>query len=305
MSKTSLSDLQLDRLLGRVPPPPPPAADLADRIVARSLRTPQSRTSFFRIPRRRATRRRPMMWSVVIAANLMAAAAAATAWDGQQFDFHRLADLPHRVVAAIHVGHRRREAHEQLASMDRSSEPHAVPVPGPPAARLPVVKAMPLPATKNVVALGPSHSPLVVGIERPHAVHAHVAPERPALSVRPLLSGSAKAQRRAVRAAPPVAPVEQAVGAAQQSARESRADQMRTTDRSRLGSSVLPVQRAGNETSSPDARKADRDVQPLAGVDGPDYLGKADRGARRRRWQSPFFKHQHPRERGIRFRGRF
>ena len=115
MSAAEISDVQLDRLLGQVAPPAPPSADLAGRIAARALGTIQVRPKPFPIPRRHAPRRRAGVWSVVIAANLMAAAAAAASWDGQRFDFQRLADLPHRVAAALQHGHRHQIEHKQIA----------------------------------------------------------------------------------------------------------------------------------------------------------------------------------------------
>ena len=101
MNMAEISDVQLDRLLGQVPPPRLPTTDLADRIAARALRTPQARPSVFPLSRRHGPRRRTAIWSVVVAANVMAAAAAAASWDGQRFDFQRLAYLPQRVVAAV------------------------------------------------------------------------------------------------------------------------------------------------------------------------------------------------------------
>lgn len=115
MSAAEISDVQLDRLLGQVTPPAPPSADLADRITARALRTTQAHPKPFPIPRRHSPRRRVGVWSVVIAANLMAAAAAAAAsWDGQRFDFQRLADLPHRVATAMRRGPRHQIDHKQI-----------------------------------------------------------------------------------------------------------------------------------------------------------------------------------------------
>lgn len=109
MSAAQLSDIELDRLLGEVPPPQPPSPDLADRIAARALRTPQERARRFAFAPRHRPRKHASLWTAVVAANLMAAAAAAASWDGQRFDFHRLADLPNRVAVAVHIGHHHRE----------------------------------------------------------------------------------------------------------------------------------------------------------------------------------------------------
>jgi len=104
MSASELTDAQLDALLGKAANPPPPSDGLAQRITARTATTPQLRRNpFMRAPGR--LRRHPTLWTAVIAANALAAAAAASSWDGQRFDFNRLADLPHRVVAAIHLPH--------------------------------------------------------------------------------------------------------------------------------------------------------------------------------------------------------
>ena len=105
MSPADLSDSELTDLLGRVPSPDAPAADLAQRIAARAAATPQTRGHRFAGPSLRKFKRHPIVWSAFIAANALAAAAAAASWDGARFDFNRLADLPHRVAASIHLPH--------------------------------------------------------------------------------------------------------------------------------------------------------------------------------------------------------
>ena len=111
MSPTNLSDTQLDALLGQVSSPPLPPADLAERIADRAQATAQQPIRRFAPAPVRHRPRRLGVWSAFIAANALAAAAAASSWDGQRFDLSRLADLPHRVVAAIHLSHHR--GHEQ------------------------------------------------------------------------------------------------------------------------------------------------------------------------------------------------
>ena len=106
MSQRQLSDAQLDALLGQAPNPPEPSGGLAEQIMVRAGATPQRPANRF-VPSPRHRRRRPFVWTTIIAANALAAAAAASSWDGQRFDFHRLADLPHRVAAAIHLPHHR------------------------------------------------------------------------------------------------------------------------------------------------------------------------------------------------------
>lgn len=104
MTRRELSDAQLDALLGQVPKPPPPSDGFAERIFARAAATPQQSGRRHRVAPRRL-RRGPVVWTTIIAANALAFAAAASSWDGQRFDFHRLADLPHRVAAVIHLPH--------------------------------------------------------------------------------------------------------------------------------------------------------------------------------------------------------
>lgn len=123
MNAGELTDTQLDALLGQVPSPAAPDPALAERIVAQAVASSRLSAGRSAIFRRRRFRRSPALWTVVIAANALAAAAAASSWDGQRFDFHRLADLPHRVAAVIHLPHRHaRELpkHDRTAPLSQS-----------------------------------------------------------------------------------------------------------------------------------------------------------------------------------------
>jgi hypothetical protein len=307
MSTSHLSDLQLDRLLGQVAPPAPPKGDLADRIVARSLRTPQARRLLFPTHRRHAARRRPVTWSVVIAANLMAAAAAAAAWDGQQFDFHRLTDVPHRVMLAIREGRHHHETREQMATKGKRSELRIASREQPPVVvpdHPPISQGLPSPGIKTALPPAGSRGAVVAGaVEKPRMVHAHAALERRPSSVRSLAAIGAKPHKRAIAAAPAAEPVGHAVAARRERTEEGRPDQMPREYHSELARTLPPREPSRDQASTPE-RSAEETVQPSTMVQGQDIpQSKIDR-VRGRRWP-PFFRRAHPREHGNRFRRRF
>ena len=213
MSAAELSELQLDQLLGQVAAPAAPAPDLAERIAERALRTPQERVSRFSIPRRHSPRRRPVLWTAVIATNLVAAAAAAASWDGQRFDFRRLTDLPHRVAAAMHIGHhhhpvRTDQRHEANRPVGQHvvSAPHAtLPVPAAQAA-----KPMAVTHTSGTIAHAMMPAPAHFRPVRHLAAPAHAAPAYVRIAPAPFAAArrreaeaalDGRAARRAARAA--------------------------------------------------------------------------------------------------------
>lgn len=138
MSPSDLTDAQLDALLGTVANPSPPTEGLAQRIALRAGSTPQLRANPFAFAPR-GPRRRPILWTAIIAANALAAAAAASSWDGRRFDFNRLADLPHRVIAAIHLPHHQ--------ATQAAQPTHLRPKP----AVRPIVLLLPAPQTKKTI----------------------------------------------------------------------------------------------------------------------------------------------------------
>lgn len=153
MTTGGLNDAQLFALLGQVASPAEPAPDLTDRIVARAVATARLGTGRPAKPRQIRLRRSPAIWSAVIAANALAAAAAAASWDGQRFDFHRLADLPHRVAAAIHPPRHHalepeRRDHRQVHPQSHdAATPAPVPLAPAPSAGKRAVHHMPVPVT--------------------------------------------------------------------------------------------------------------------------------------------------------------
>ena len=180
MSAPKLTDAQLDALLGQAPSPPTPADGLADRIMARAAATPQRPANRF-VPAPRRLRRRPFVLTTIIAANALAAAAAASSWDGQRFDFNRLADLPHRVAAAIHLPHHHRREPERLG---RSREAPRVRPAALQAQPRPVVTPLPhkvaIPVTASLGMRNPAASPYRGGHVAVTAIaHARARPERP------------------------------------------------------------------------------------------------------------------------------
>ena len=172
MSTSELTDAQLDALLLKAANPSPPGDGLAQRIAARAATTPQLQTNpFARAPRR--LRRHPIVWSAIIAANALAAAAAASSWDGQRFDFNRLADLPHRVVAAIHLPHHHGSKIAEPVHLRPKPEvrPIALRAPNPPI-RPPIVHQMSVPVNATL------------GMRQPISPgHAHLAIAAPARRV--------------------------------------------------------------------------------------------------------------------------
>lgn len=219
MSRSELSDAQLDALLGQLPGPPAPIDGLAERIVARAATTAQRPLNRSVVTPRRHIRRRPFVWTAFIAANALAAAAAASSWDGQRFDFHRLTDLPHRVAVAIHLPHH----HEQVPV--RARHPHPAPSVRPVSPAVPVansskprIASLSIPATAS---LGPRTqiAPVRVRVHvtpvgrhpirpRPHSAINNIAlshrsapaPEfrRPDRQDQPAMSRMAQSPRRSV-----------------------------------------------------------------------------------------------------------
>lgn len=147
MSPRELSDAQLDALLGQVSNPPNPSNGLAEQIVARAGATPQRPANRF-APSPRHRRRRPFVWTTIIAANALAAAAAASSWDGQGFNFHRLADLPNRVAAVIHLPHH--HGREPERSEQGRAAPPARPFVAAGPARPPKVRQIAIPITASL-----------------------------------------------------------------------------------------------------------------------------------------------------------
>ena len=303
MSPAELSDLQLDQLLGQVAPPPSPAASLSDRIVARSLRTPQMRAGLFGISRRHGSRRRPIVLSAVIAANVMAAAAAASSWDGQQFDFHRLTDFPRRVAAAIHIGHRHRDSHELLVRQQSRPPLRAAPVTRAIEPTVATTAQAPIAPHATSIAIPPraSHASLLAGrIERPHVVHSLSAPKR---FHRLAPNNATKPVRLQIARVRPVEPIIPVVGATHD--RIAAPSEVQPNDSRSVRSEQARAAEPTIDETATAHRNASNDSPPSPAAEGADKAqGKVD-GGRGRRWQSPFFKRPHPRERGNRFRGRF
>lgn len=304
MSMADISDVQLDRLLGHAPPLSAPSLDLADRIVARALRTPQARARLLPLPRRHGPRRRTAVWSTIVAANIMAAAAAAASWDGRQFDFQRLADLPRRVVAAVrdghhHPGRRPQTVREhprvtpQIASVSRH-ETKAAPL-------RQAVHSLP-------VVIVPRAVPLHVSSQAALHVHgtARARFQRQGLAAQPFRFVSpaprkdAELHRRSIASDEPV---------------DKREPGLPRTPQSQA---VVPnIDERAAEPTERSAASADHQQSPVAA----SKFARADENAPRRsgaiaahrarqadlerRWRSQFYKRIHPRERGGRFRGRF
>lgn len=305
MSTTQLSDLQLDRMLGFVSPPSPPAPDLADRIVARSARTPQARTRLLPIPRRHGPRRRPAVWSVAIAANLMAAAAAATSWDGRHFDFHRLVDLPHRVAAAIRIRHHRsgdqaapHRERPHAAAQIASATPHAVDP------RIAMMAKGQAPSLRAVAPIMPGKSQAVLhvrGTARVAKPHSPAAAGSRFRVVRPVLSRPAELRRQPIRRSEPV-------DVATRVTPPGEADVTRAAPRlserwERRDASAQHGQPAVEASTSPKTPEILSQVPPRAEA---REARQANLGrGRGRRWQNQWFRRMHPRQRGNRFRGRF
>lgn len=309
MSALELSDLQLDRLLALVGPPEPPRANLADRIFARSLRTPQRHASRFAIARRHGPRHRPVLWSAVIAANLMAVAAAAASWDGRQFDFHRLTSLPEKVAAAIHVGRHRRDARELPAGASPRLAPQVASLPQhpfSPADRTPAARPVPSPATTIAIPPSASHRPLLVGrAERSH-IRARAAAQHAVSSFHFVPDRAREPHRQAVAGARPVESAERTAETLRQPIRQAHVDPARPEERRDLRTADPQRQEADTSTNIP-SKKADQEwrAAPVQETDKASDKPGRDVGARGHRWRSPFMRRPHPREGGRRFRGRF
>lgn len=306
MSLAQITDVQLGRLLSQVPEPLGAAVDLADRIVARSVRTPQVRARLLPIPRRHGARRRPAIWSVVIAANLMAAAAAATAWDGRQFNFHRLVDLPHHVIAAIRVGHHPKIPHEVLQREHAhrvrpqvaTLAPHSVP---------PIERSgnrrdpIPVATVPIVPALGQAISHVRVTARGAKKLHSSAAMGRPFGRVQPVLDRHGSFHHLSIGRSEPV-------GAEARSAEPREAEIPRPVPRLSKRFQWHPRLEQHRQMT------AETDTYPKI----PEHVSQAPPPAqvadmqqpkwepdRERRWQRSFFKRIHPRQRGGRFRRRF
>lgn len=308
MSVAEISDVQLDRLLGQVQAPQAPSPDLADRIVARSTLVPQARAQLFRLPRRHGPRRRPAVWGLVIAANVMAAAAAAASWDGKQFDFHRLADLPHRVAAAISIGHHRTSDRLNGAREQARPAQHLAPA----------HQRVAMSATEAPVghlAAGPDAShPMsapsvqgglhVHGIVRAAKARPHALSGKPLGSTRPVLSKAQTLNRHSIRVKKPIEKIDHAIEAR----RGREAQRPRTTARppeqsERSVSSAEPKEFAAGPGSFERAPENIR--QPRQAPERLDARRENFERGGERRWRSQFFNRMRPRERRNRFRRRF
>ena len=300
MSMAEISDLQLDRLLGQVPSPDGPSPALAERIVAEAIRTPQGRTSFVPLVRRRGPRRRVVVWSALVAANLMAAAAAAASWDGDRFDLQRLADLPQRVMAAVRHSH----PHEARHSAPLREHPQAAPQIA--ATNAAHAKA---PAVKSVVHVLPSVTvPVRPNVPAVFDVHA---------------SARARFQRQGLAPKPvkPFATTLRSEANLHRRAAESRkAVEKPEPLRSRIPhhrANMPQVEAKAAEPIEQSAGLADR-PQFAAPPNGPARADEAalehsqtinrplERQSRfEKRWMGQIYKYKHPRGRGGRFPRRF
>lgn len=306
MSAAQISDLELDRLLGEVPPPPLPAADLADRIAARALRTPQERASRFAFVPRHRPRKRATLWTAVIAANLVAAAAAAASWDGQRFDFNRLADLPNRVAVAVHIGHHHRER-ALVAQRKVAPVAHIAPSVRTASAIQPEPSRAEAPAARAGPVVMP---PMRVGahlanrlVERPRPVERETAAAQSANRIHPFQHRVEVAPHRVARLGPrerlqePVSAVTEnsQLKAPDALPRQERVEQRpATAGRQQVAPdepvSALPPARLGEQRGA-----------------GADRQGWRSEEFRRRveRWRNQWHQRERPREGGRRFRRRF
>lgn len=307
MSAAQISDFELDQLLGRAPAPPAPPADLADRIAARALRTPQDRASRFTIATRRRPRRRAALWTAVVAANLMAAAAAAASWDGQRFDFHRLVDLPNRVALAVHIGHHHREkalvaqrkigpvAHipppVRTASESLPVEPSRAEAPAAPGG--PVV--MPPIGVRSHLANRP--------VERPQPIEREIAAAQLTKRVHPFQHRVAVPSHRVAR----LAPKERLEGRVSTVTERSELKAPEAVSRQeRPEQRPATVERQQVVPDVPVSAPPPEDVgeQRQARADGEASRNEEYR-RRLERWRNQFHQHERPRGRGGRFRRRF
>lgn len=304
MSMAEIGDVQLDRLLGHAPAPNAPGPDLADRIVARALHTPQARARLLPLARRHGPRRRAAVWSAIVAANVMAAAAAAASWDGQRFDFQRLADLPQRMVAAVRNGHLHPGRRPETVRQHPRAIPQIAEVSGHETRAAPPRQAV--------------HS--LPAIIAPSAVPQH-ASSHAALH----LHGTARArfQRRGSVAKPfrfvSAAPRKEAAFRHRAIASGEPVDK-REPELPRTPNSEAANPKIDARAAEPAARSAALGDRRQSLAEASEHA-KADENAQRRseaiakpgarqadlqrRWRSQFYKRMRPRERGGRFRGRF
>lgn len=305
MSSAEISNAQLDWLLGQASPPPQPAAGLVDRIVARSIASPQARARLLAIPRRHASRRRPTLWGLVIGANLMAAAAAATSWDGQRFDFQRLLELPHKVAAAIHVEHPRKKSHKLLQRQRIGRVEHAAPAAAPAAPpRIETMASRSGPGLHEKPAMvrgAPHQFPRIRGIARAARLHPQMASGPPFRSVRVAVRGptgfhprSTKGWKTDRAASGPVQSHEVAVAQAAPRLEERRERRAALAERQQAPTEVRAPSEIQKSVSRPPAEA------PVMEAQQPEL-----NRARGRRWQNRLFNRPRFRQRGNRFRRRF
>lgn len=301
MSLAEISDVQLGRLLGQVRPPSGAAPDLADRIVARSLRIPQMRARLLPLPRRHGPRRRPAVWSALVVANVMAAAAAAASWDGQRFDFHRLADLPQRVAAAVQIGHHGQNHH----SVPVRKHPHPAPqiasvnrhltVPVSPA------RALPRPAAPSAIpARVKSQAALHLRGTAQGRFQRQVAAVKPFRSIRAAPSKAAELHGRSIRRPELVEKTESRVAAMQQHQTEGLRVEARPQEQAERSAAL-----AEHQQSRAEAKAYENSQRTSEAMEGPEARQANLERSRERRWRSQLFKRMRPRERGGRFRRRF
>lgn len=303
MSAAQISDLELDQLLGQVPAPREPGADLADRIAARALRTPQERASRFSFIAGPRPRTRARVWTAVVAANLMAAAAAATSWDGQRFDLQRLTDLPRRVAAAVHIRHN----HSEKAPVaQRKALPTARVAPPVRAAstKIEASRAEPSNALPTRVVMPPTHVRqrwAIRPIEQPHVIARENASAQRVVRYHPFQHRVAVPPHRIAGVRPngrlekpvSVAPERSQFRLPDPSSRQERLEQRPTTREQVAPEAVVlapPPERVGEHRYATAGGEAWRNEK---------YRRRLER------WRNQLHQRAHPRERGARFRRRF
>ena len=303
MNAAEISDVQLDRLLGQVLPPRAPTTDLADRIAARALRTPQVRPTVFPLSRRHGPRRRTAVWSALVAANVMVAAAAAASWDGQRFDFQRLADLPRRVVAAVRFRPHNEPRHSVHPS-ELQRVPSQITAANGPQSKAVAPKAVvhaPPAIIAPIVPIRPSSSAVfhVHGVARARFQRQGLA----AKSLRSIIAGprrEAELRRRSLEKRELVDKREPVSAKARQNDAVSARAEARVVERTERNDALAERQQSRSEVS--DHPKADENA-----AERPEAIARpAGRQASlERRWRSRSYRRMHVRERFGRFRGRF
>jgi hypothetical protein len=303
MSAAQISDLELDQLLGQAPAPPAPPADLANRIAARALRTPQEPAGRFSFAARSRPRARATLWTAVVAANLMAAAAAATAWDGQRFDFHRLTDLPKRVAAAIHIEHNP-SAKALVAQRKAVTMAHVAPRIRAAGTKAEASRAEPASAVATRVVMQPMQvrpQGATRAIERPHVIerenagaHVRFQPYQRRVVVPPHRIARVRPNQPREESASAM-PERSQLGAPGASLRQERLEQRpATAERQQVAPEVavpaLPPEHVGE--------------QRQATADGEAWRNDEYR-RRLARWRNQLHERERPRERGGHFRHRF